>query len=326
METSLVGRLRRRLLMPDRSEVTLEKRGFQASDPARGANIEKVGHRFLDGFEYGIAGRTLADVEGALETVELAFRGFAYEGCGMALAVRDGLSASRPWIRSFLDSRGADHVYMVYVGVGWAMARLPKIRWRAIMPEDTLLRWLALDGYGFHQAYFRTEQYVNAHYQGRVPGWPREYANNAVDQGIGRALWFVNVSDPERVAACIAGFAKERHGDLWSGIGLASAYAGGVDAADLDALVRLAGEYRPQAAQGAAFAAKARLLAGTVTEGTELGVRAHCGMSVAEAAAVTDEARDGLGEDGQLPAYEAWRRRIAARFAGRSGNLGAAAA
>jgi hypothetical protein len=304
--------------MPDRSEVKAEKRGFDVPDPARRENLEKVGNTFLDGFEYGIAGRTVADIESALETIELAYRGFAYEGCGMALAVRDGLPSYRPWIGSFLAGRGDDHIYMVYVGVGWAMARLPAIRWRAIMPDDAVLRWLALDGYGFHQAYFRTQKYVAGQYQGRLPVWPsKDYANRVVDQGIGRALWFVNGSDPERVAEAIGRFTPPRRGDLWSGAGLASVYAGGVDAGALDEMVRLAGEYRPQAAQGAAFAAKARLRAGLVTSGTELGVRAHCDMSVAEAAAVTDDALEGLPPDGDVPAYELWRQRIAARFADR---------
>jgi hypothetical protein len=301
--------------MPDRREVTAERRGFHAPDTARRENLEKVGNTFLDGFGYGIAGRTVADIESSLETVERAFRGFAYEGCAMALAVRDGLFSFRPWIRSFLAGRGGEHIYMTYVGVGWAMARLPAIRWRAIMPDNALLSWLALDGYGFHQAYFKTERYVAGQYQGRLPVWqPKDYANRAVDQGIGRALWFVNGSDPGRVADAIGRFASARRSDLWSGAALASVYAGGVDAGDLDEMVRLAGENRPHAAQGAAFAAQARLRAGLVTPATEIGVKAYCGMSVEEAAAVTDDALHGLADDGPVPAYELWRQQIAARF------------
>jgi hypothetical protein len=316
METSLAGRVRRRLLMPDRSEVEVEKRGFHVPDPVRRENLERVGNRFLDGFEYGIAGRSVADIEEAMQTIERDYRGFAYEGCGMALAARDGLISFRPWVRSFLAGPGADHVYMVIVGVGWAMARVPAMRWRAIMPDDVVLRWLALDGYGFHQAYFSTERYVTQQYQGRVPAYPlKDYANRVIDQGIGRALWFVNGSDPVRVAEAIGRFDPARRGDLWSGAGLASVYAGGVDASELGEMVGLAGEHKPQAAQGAAFAAKARLLGGFVTPATELGVKAYCDMSVADAAAVTDEALESLDDSGPVPAYEIWRQRIAARFA-----------
>ena len=317
MEANWAGRLRCRIFLPDQSETTFAKRGFTAPDVTRQANIEKVGRIFLEGFEYGMAGQHLADIESSLETVEPAFRGFAYEGCTMALAVRDGIRpAGRHWVRDLLASRGANHVYMAYIGVGWAMARLPKLRWRAIEPHDPLLRWLALDGYGFHQAYFHTKQYVWQQHQAPIPGWePAGYANRVVDQGIGRALWFVNGSDVQGVATTIEAFLPSRRADLWSGAALASVYAGGADAGELSDMVRLAGPYRSHAAQGAAFAAKARLLAGLVTPGTELGVKVHCDMSVEDAAAVTDEALDGLpSQEGNVPRFEMWRERIRKRF------------
>ena len=317
METNWAGRLRRRIFLPDQSEVTFERRGFTAPDKTRQANLEKVGSKFLEGFEYGMVGLSLADIESSLETIEPAFRGFSYEGCTMALAVRDGIRLNgRHWVRDLLASRGANHVYMAYVGVGWAMARLPRVRWRAIEPHDPLLRWLALDGYGFHQAYFRTQKYVWNQHQDQLPGWePAWYAHRAADQGIGRALWFVNGSDVQRVAATIEAFPESRRGDLWSGAALASVYAGGADAGELSDMAKLAGQYRSHAAQGAAFAAKARLLAGLVMPGTELGVKVYCDMSVEEAAAVTDEARQALPPDEtDTPRYEMWRQLVRKRF------------
>jgi hypothetical protein len=286
MATTWAGRLRCRMFLPDRSEVTFERRGFYAPDAARQQNLEKVGLKFLLGFEYGMGGRYLTEVESSLETIEPAFRGFGYEGCSMALAIRDAMSpVGGRWVRALLASRGAAHVYMAYIGVGWAMARLPRPRWRAIAPRDPLLRWLALDGYGFHQAYFRTSQYLTGQYQAPIHGWRSPYANRAVDQGIGRALWFANGADVAHVA-------------------------------ELMDMVQRAGEYRPHAAQGAAFAGEARLRADLVTPGTELGVKIHCGMSVEDAAAVTLETREGLPEaDGPVPSYELWRERIRQRFA-----------
>lgn len=317
MTPTLMGKARRRIFTPHSREVTVARRGFQVSDPERQANLENIGLTFLNGFSAGIAGRTMTDIESSLEQVERPMRGFAYEGCGMAVAVRDAMRLTgRHWIGDFVDGPGMPHIYMAYVGVGWAMARLPAMRWRAIMPSDRLLRWLALDGYGFHQAYFRTSQYVGGRHQAPIPLWePSAYANRAVDQGIGRALWFITGSDPARVAATIGEFAPDRRGDLWSGAGLASVYAGGVDAADLKLMASLADDYLPHAAQGAAFAAKARLLAGLEIPHTETGARVYCGMSAQEAAAVTDSAREDLpdSDDGE-PAYEVWRERIRRRF------------
>jgi hypothetical protein len=49
--------------------------------------------------------------------------------------------------------------------------------------------------------------------------------------------------------------------------------------------------------------------------GTELGVKVHCDMSVEEAAAVTDEALQGLpADDTDVPRFEMWRERIRSRF------------
>jgi enediyne biosynthesis protein E3 len=319
MKSTMAGNARRRLFTPDDREVTFARRGFHVSETAQQANLEGIGSTFLVGYGYGMAGSSVQDIEAALETVERPARGFAYEGCAMALAVRDGLRlAGQHWVRDFLAGPAQPHIYMSYIGVGWAMARLPKMRWRAVMPQDTLLRWLALDGYGFHQAYFRTKQYVDGQYQTAVPLFrPADYANRAVDQGIGRALWFVNGSDVERVTAAIRSFAPERRGDLWSGAGLASVYAGGADEADLKLMTELAGEHLPHAAQGAAFAVKARLLADLVTPHTEIGARVYCHRSVGEAAAVCDQAREGLPDaDGPVPGFEVWRERIRNRLAG----------
>jgi hypothetical protein len=150
-----------------------------------------------------------------------------------------------------------------------------------------------------------------------------------VDQGIGRALWFVCGADADHLAATIGGFAPSRRPDLWAGAGLAAAYAGYQSAsgpasredrvttaqieASLRELAAHAGRYLPDAAQGAAFAAKARHLAGLVTPHTVTAVRALCGMDVAQAARCTDDARPADVAAGD--AYQAWRRQIRQRFA-----------
>jgi enediyne biosynthesis protein E3 len=315
--TTLGARLRDRIFTPDPAEVTFAKRGFPPAGVQQ-ANLEKIGTIFLTGFGYGMRGSRLAEIGSELETVEHPFRGFAYEGCSMALAIRDSIRpAGQHWIADFLAGQGARHVYMVHIGVGWAMARVPRLRWRTLMPANQLLRWLALDGYGFHQAYFRTGKYVTHQFQEELPTWrPAGYANRVVDQGIGRALWFINGSDVPRVAATIGGFPAARRSDLWSGAGLASVYAGGADTGDLDEMAELAGPYRADLAQAAAFAAKARLLAGLVTPHTKLAVKVYCDCSVEEAAAVTDDALDGLPDvAGQVPGFEVWRQRIREHFA-----------
>src|SRR5206468_3903957 len=58
-----------------------------------------------------------------------------------------------------------DHPYMAHVGAGWALARLGLARFgstrrRAFERMDRVLRWLAIDGYGFHEGYFRPRRAV----------------------------------------------------------------------------------------------------------------------------------------------------------------------
>ena len=117
-----------------------------------------------------------------------------------------------------------------------------------------------------------------------------------------------------RIAATVARFPASRHADLWSGVGLACAYAGGVPAGTIEDLSARAGPFQPAVAQGVAFAAKARERAGNPTSHTEMACRIVCGMSAVEAAGLTDRALIGLTDGDGLPAYEVWRGRIRANW------------
>lgn len=311
--------LRRRILTPDVSETRLDVRGFHIKDDASRERLEMVGASFLAGFAVAAEVRRPADAAGQLERIPANFKGFAYEGAAMAFAIRDGLPVGgRRHVADFVAGEGGRHVYMAYVGVGWAMARLPRMCWSALYDRDPLLRWLVLDGYGFHQAYFKTTRYVHQAYRHRDFPWPADdttgYAPRVIDQGVGRATWFVAGTDPRRVVGFFDGFAEERRPDLYAGAGLAATYAGGASRQELEWFRDAAGPYRANVAQGAAFAAGARDLAGLTMPHNELATQVFCGMSVAEASRVTDEARAGLMDAGPLPSYEVWRQRIASEF------------
>jgi hypothetical protein len=306
------------MFMPHPSETEMDRRpGWPPAGAEQRAQLQRVADTFMIGLRVGLDGTPMTAIDGRLERIDRQFRGFAYEGCAMGLAVTDSVSLRPRRVRDYLAGPGADHVYMAFIGVGWGLARIPRMRWRAVLPPDPLLRWLALDGLGFHQAFFDTERYVTNHWRpDRYPAWPgdSEYAHRAVDQGIGRALWFVNGANPHAVAACIGGYPASRRADLWSGAGLASVYAGGVDVSALATFRELAGQYQPDVAQGAVFAAKTRLMTGLVIPHTELAVKTHCELSIEDAAAIADQTHVGLPPDGRLPAYEVWRQRIQARF------------
>lgn len=313
--------LRRRILTPDVAETSLAKRGFHKKSPAAKERLETVGKTFVEGYGQAVESRGPDDLERRLDEVPDWLRGFAYEGAGMGLAILDGLPFGRSdnVARLLATPVGDTYRELIYVGIGWAMARLPRFRWpKPARLDDQVLVPLVLDGYGFHQAYFHTARYVEAQY--RDPGFPwpggrhGHFANNAIDQGIGRAMWFIAGTDPERVADLIDGFAPERRGDLYAGAGLAATYAGGVEESELLAIRRRAGEHRGNLAQGSAFAAFARVRAGIVPPHSALAAKLLCGTTPEELARVTGENRPDNRVEGDQPAYEIWRQRLANEF------------
>jgi enediyne biosynthesis protein E3 len=297
------------------AETTFERRGFRGGAGGVRERLEKIGQAFTFGYHAALAGKPLEALSPELNAVELEFRGFAFEGAAMALALLDYLT---PWrrnrVRRFLNGAGQAHAYMIHVGVGWVLARLPVSLKRAKAKMEPLLCWLAIDGYGFHEAFFHWPRYI----QGQpVPRKLTGYDRRAFDQGFGRCLWFVDGADVGLIPRTVAGFSSERHADLWSGIGLASTYAGGVGESALKTLRESAGRFRPELSPGAAFAAKARERAGNITAHTQLACEVLCGTSAEEAAQLTDAALENLPVHGTDPAYEVWRRRIQDHFAKR---------
>lgn len=308
--------LRRRLFGISLEEATFERRGFRSGATGARQRLEQIGCAFLHGYHTALEERDLNALAERLNAGEAELRGFAFEGAAMGLTLLDTVT---PWrrdrLRTFMEGPGAAHVYMAHVGAGWVLARLPGRLEKRLARLDPLLRWLAVDGYGFHEGYFHAWRSVELQ---AVPERLSGYARRAFDQGLGRSLWFVEGAGVTAIADTVETFTFSRQADLWSGVGLACAYAGGVDRDAIATLREAAGPHAPQLAQGAAFAAKARQRAGNPAEHVERACEILCGVSAEEAAGVTDAALEDLPPDGNEPAYEVWRQRIQARFCGRA--------
>lgn len=311
---SFLAPLRKGLLGIPAEETTFARRGFRGGRGGAREHLERVGPAFRGGYHAALEeNRNLASLAARLETFDLEWRGFAYEGAAMGLALLDFLT---PWrgdrVRRFLAGSGGAHAYVVHVGVGWVLARAPGSIERRLARLEPLLRWLAIDGYGFHEGFFHASRYLEDQ---PPPRRLQGYCRRVFDQGFGRSLWFVDGADVELIPRTIGALRAGRHADLWSGVGLAATYAGGVDESALCKLRAAAGPYWPQLAQGAAFAAKARERARNLTPHTQRAAEILCGMSAAEAARLTDEALENLPANAAEPAYEIWRRRIQEQFA-----------
>lgn len=305
----------RAVLAIDPIEASIERRGFRRTDQAQ--RLEAIGYAFLHGYQALLDCDDPAGLPTAMTAVEPALLGFAYEGAGMASALLDALPCRNGGrLGRLLQGPGAPYGHLVHVGAGWAMARLPWKVPRSAQPKlDPLLSWLAVDGYGFHHGYFFARSYIS---EPRRRWRARGYTFRALDQGLGRSLWFVEGADVQAIAWRLRTFEPERRADLWSGVGLAVAYAGGADHGGLTYLRSAAGPYLPQLAQGVAFAAKARARAGQIPEHTEGATQTVCGISATAAAEITDQALRDLQPDGSANTFESWRSRIQANFPGAS--------
>ena len=307
-KVSLLGRARKRFLGLSPAEASFAKRGFVAGEDQARQRLEQIGVTFLSGYHAALEETGFLQLAYRLGTIEADLRGFAFEGAAMGLALLDSFT---PWQknrwRTFTDRFATPHIYMMHVGLGWALARLRRGVTSHLAKLDPLLGWLVVDGYGFHEGYFGWPQYIERQ---ALPARMDGYERRVFDQGLGRSIWFVKGANVAAVASAINAFPAARRDDLWSGVGLACAYAGGCDRAAVESLRAAANQHLPAFAQGVAFAAKTRQRAANLNTHTETVCRLICGHSAEETAAITDAALKDLREERGLPAYEVWRRRI----------------
>ena len=313
MATLIWQLIQHRLFHIDERETTFRRRGFPSVSPIAQSHLESIGRNFLLGYHAAVDTDMFNSLTNSLDQVHSEYLGFAYEGAAMGLGLLDALSmiGNRSRWKEFVDGPGQPHKYVVHVGLGWVVARLPWLRSRPekfISNFDPLLKWLVLDGYGFHEGYFYWKKWGPE--TGRRPKLSG-YAARAFDQGLGRCLWFVSCADVVRAADLVNRFEPDRQRDLWSGVGLACAYAGKPTAEEIESLMRSAGSHVLHFRQGITFGAEARELAGIPIEHTERTCQVACGMSAAEAARLTYTAIPPITTDSSIvPAYETWRSQI----------------
>jgi hypothetical protein len=321
--STVLGTLRRYLLTPSMASVGFAKRGFAVKPTAATQRLEAIPQAVICGFEWGIDSRDLWEVERRLAMVEPELRGFAYEGATMAFTIRDAMAGGRGGrAKELLLGPAQPHIFLTYIGIGFAMSRLPRILWKKVLPDLTgspyfpTISWLAVDGYGFDRAYFDTGRWVDRQYVPKPYPWAGspDYFPRALDQGIGRALWFMHGAQPAEVTKAVNRFAPHRRADLWSGVGLAATFAGGCQPEGLATLRQDAGTYRAEVALGVVLAVKARTYASFVPAHTEGAARALAGLSIADAVAIADSSEVEYDSSSPVPTYELWRQRIRDRF------------
>lgn len=275
-----------------------------------------VAHTLVDSFWTTVDHPRFDTLVGLLDATENEVRGVAYEGAGMGLSLLDCLLPYRRRLAGFLAGPGHAYKPLVYIGAGLALPRVPVDPFRVMARYSDDDRWLIFDGYGFYYGFFEPERSLRQQIRpDRITG----YAERMFDRGLGRSLWFTSAANTRRLAATIERFPAARRSDLWSGVGLACAYAAGVlDESAVRQIMTAAGPDAGQFAVGVAIGAEFRSLVRHAAGHTDLACRIAWGADGATVAGVAAAERASTAPpDRTTPPHEAWRRRVHAAWTAR---------
>lgn len=303
--------VRKQILGLSLSEATFKIRGFEEGHEAQD-RLELVAKTVVQGYNTAIEHGLGKDLAAIITTVDQELKGFFFEGVAMGLYTLDIFSVSKKskfW--EFIQGIGSKHEYMSYIGSGLACAIFNR-------PFDKLLKkasttgWLALDGIGFYYAMFKTKKalldfYIPKEIK-RDPFYLERY-----DNGVGRALWFYAAGEPEKIANTIDTFSPERRGAIWSGIGLAATYAGGVSFEKLEQLKVLSKEYVLQLGQGAVLAIHTRFTAGNENDYVNLASKALVGVEAKKTEKIAKKYKEELYDNKFVngePSFQIFLKRI----------------
>jgi hypothetical protein len=310
IRAGLLARPIRAFLQLSESEALFETRGFPQSAPSAQLALETIGRIFIGGYNATLAAPNIDAVRRYVDSIPVVYRGFAAEGAAMGAAVADALPFSPPILPGCIAAFNSDFTYLTHVGAGWALARVPWRRGRILAPLDPIHRWLAIDGSGFHDTYF--------YHRRVITGWRRErsgYTAQAYDQGVGRALWFISGGSVPNATHLISALASVRQADLWSGLGIAMAYAGPVTRGDVVSALKSADTHAACFAQGIAFGCEARTLADYIPGHTDVAAHAIWNNDAREVARLVRETRSCLpNAETNPPRYKTWRENVALAF------------
>ncbi len=301
----------RKILTLDPRRVEFRIRGFELAEKNHEERLESIGKTFLRGYNLILSARSLVEFEQAMAQEPVLLRGFFIEGGAMGSALVDSIPFRRPMLGKFRARFEERYPLLVHAGTGLAMSKLSWREKAIVGALDPFYRWLAYDGMGYHNVYFEQDKTLNGPKR-KLDG----YASRAYDQGVGRGIWFVSGADMDKAAALVAGMAADRRADIWSGIGLATCYAGPADEnVFLDGYQR-AGKHGEWFAQGIAFACCARMSDQSMPDITGDAIRTLWGMEPDGLAALVEKLRLHIAAGGRTdrPRYEAWRHSVADAF------------
>lgn len=321
---SLRSRLKGRLIGLSAKEASFSRRSFPGCRSSSREHLESVIRTFIEGYNLAVREPDQDQLARRLDaSFSPAFVGFAYEGVGLYFGLIDLLvprTGSR--LDAFTHNAGARHDFIVSVGAGFAVARVPFGLRRLESYQarlDPMTAWCLADGYGFHEGFFHWKRFVDG--KQAAPASLGLQNRRLFDAGVGRAMWWVYGADAASIASAISRFDAERRHEMWAGIGTALAYAGGVTPEAAARLLNLAGAYQSDLLSGIPFAAHMRDKGGNSAVWTDeicarllrLSVAETSEIIVTELAAYLDSWQ-GSERDKWSGCYVALRERVRLRL------------
>jgi len=245
-----------------------------------------------------------------LGAIDTEWRGFAYEGVGIALAVYDSFRPKGRRLPALVAKTPGTYVISIYIGAGMGLAMLRNKRPDQFLAkqDEPVFGWMIMNGYGFFRGFFGRKRYIDGQ---AVVNTLSPYGRRIFDQGLGRAIWFAQRGDIAAIVATVKTFPADRLPDLWNGVGFTCAYAGNARGqAACEQLWAQAGAYQPQLAVAGALAAQRRVDSGYLPPYTDIASEVFCGMSGAAAAQLANDALADILTDRSDIQHKRWRERI----------------
>jgi hypothetical protein len=150
--------------------------------------------------------------------------------------------------------------------LGWALAKNGQPHTLFPLP-NTHAEAKILDGYGYYYGLFRGRLVIRSQ---QIPECISKEVLPYFDAGLGRALWYQSKGDISKITDLLSFFPESRYPALWSGIGLASCFVGGLGSEEIEELKILSSPYNESFKSGVAAAIQSREKSGIPTDSEKL--------------------------------------------------------
>jgi hypothetical protein len=232
----------------------------------------------------------MPEVEERIETIQFVFRETQARGWDEQVGIKDfshpefhsiaieamseliaseeignGATDFGAWMK-FFDTYRNRFQSQLYTGLGWALAKNGHPHTIFPLP-NTHAETKILDGYGYYYGLFRGRLVIRSQ---QIPEPISEELLPYFDAGLGRALWYQSKGDLSKLTELLSLFPESRRAALWSGIGLASCFVGGLYPNEIHNLLNLAGNHQSSFQIGVRAAIESREKSGIQTPSEEL--------------------------------------------------------